>query len=151
MTRDGESAPDRVAGVVEAVRSSRKYATVAEGVVRRLAAKALRDGTSPRGAQRAVRGKLHQVYAAYLAPGDLGRAERLLAALPERPAPEELAQAARRILARHASSAERLAFQEGLLARLLSAGGFAGPLRRVVDLGCGFHPLTLPWMGLPPE
>jgi 16S rRNA (guanine(1405)-N(7))-methyltransferase len=29
--------------------------------------------------------------------------------------------------------------------------GGIGPIRRVLDLGCGLNPLALPWMGLPAE
>jgi 16S rRNA (guanine(1405)-N(7))-methyltransferase len=145
-------APDpRIAAVAAAVRASRKYATVAEDVVRRLSADALCRHASQREAERAVRAKLHQIYGAYLTRGDLARVARQVQALPERPDPDTLRQAARAILARHASSAERLPLLDGLYARLLAPCSLSRPPRRILDLGCGLHPFALPWMGLAPD
>lgn len=139
--------------LVSAVRARRKYATVAEPLVRRLSEQALRTQASISAAERLVRAKLHQVHGAYLTPGDLAHAERALARAPADPAPEDIAALAHSVLARHASTRERLGFQEELYPQILAATSPPAPsppaqLRKVLDLGCGFHPFALPWMGL---
>jgi 16S rRNA (guanine(1405)-N(7))-methyltransferase len=66
----------------------------------------------------------------------------------ERSAPGALVEAAHAILARHASSAERMDFFERLYPQLFDERALGHPIRRVLDLGCGLHPFALPWMGL---
>ncbi len=160
----------RIEEIVEAVRASRKYAAISEAVIRRMAVQALRGQTSLRAAERSVRAKLHQATGAYLTPGQLARVERTVGALEEldgagakacaarsaseplagarQSAPGALADAARAILAHHASSAERMGFFEQLYPLLFDESALGHPIRRVLDLGCGLHPFALPWMGL---
>ncbi len=151
--RDARGPADeaRMDEVVALMRRGRKYATLADETLRRMAGWAARRHPSPRDAARAARRKLHQVYGAYLSPGDLGAAERLLAGVPADAPREAVAAAAREILGRHASSAERLGFMEALYRAIWEAAGGPQSIGRVLDLACGLHPLALPWMGLERE
>jgi len=141
----------RVGEIASALRGSRKYATLTEGVLQRIAAWALQRHHTTKAALQAARGKLHQAYGAYLTPGNLTTTERMVAALPAPAARDAVAQASRAILARHASSAERLGFLSDLYPRLLGPPLDLTRVRRILDLACGLHPLALPWMGLSPE
>ncbi len=137
--------------IVARLRASRKYATLGAETLERLALWALARHASVPSAARAARAKLHQVYGAYLEPRDLAAAEGRLAALPPSAGREELATAAREILARHASSAERLGFMESAYRAIFDRAGGAERVECVLDLACGLHPLALPWMGLSPR
>jgi 16S rRNA (guanine(1405)-N(7))-methyltransferase len=141
----------RVEEVIAQLRTSRKYATLGNETLERVADWALARHASVRSAARAARAKLHQVYGAYLAPRDLAAAERRLGALPASASKDDIAAAAREILERHASSAERLAFMESAYQAIFELAGGAERVESVLDLACGLHPLALPWMGLSPR
>ncbi len=138
----------RIEEIVADLRRSRKYSSLAEAALQRIAAWALRHHTSVKAASEAARSKLHQAYGAYLTPRDLARVESLVRELPASAPRTAVREVARQILSHHASSRERLAFLDGLYPQLL---GGSRPCTRVVDLACGLHPFALPWMGLSPE
>ncbi|MCK4413354.1 MAG: hypothetical protein KAY32_07420 [Candidatus Eisenbacteria sp.] len=146
-----------VAEIVRVLRGSRKYGALCTETLERVARWAALRQRTPRAAARAARSKLHQVYGAYLASGHWRVLERVQAemeavALPVGTAPsqaDEIRDCARRVLSLHASTSERLAFQEQLYPRLLRGLRPAHGALRVLDLACGLHPFALPWMGLP--
>jgi 16S rRNA (guanine(1405)-N(7))-methyltransferase len=141
----------RVDEIASALRGSRKYATLTASALQRIAAWALQRHPTTRAALQAARSKLHQAYGAYLTPGNLTAVERMVAALPMPAARDAVVEASRAVLARHASSAERLGFLSDLYPRLLGPPLDLPHVRRILDLACGLHPLALPWMGLSPE
>jgi len=141
----------RIEEVVAQLRASRKYATLGIETLERMAAWACARHSSARSATRAARAKLHQVYGAYLGAQDLTAIERRLASLPASAGRDEVAAAARAILTRHASSAERLGFMESAYRLIFERAGGTERIERVLDLACGLHPFTLPWMGLSPR
>jgi 16S rRNA (guanine(1405)-N(7))-methyltransferase len=51
----------------------------------------------------------------------------------------------RRMMLCHASTRERLPILEEFYLRAFRS---VGPVRSVLDIGCGFNPLAIPWMGL---
>lgn len=136
---------DPIDEVVAAVLATAKYAPVCPDTVRTLATVELRTSPSTREAIKRVKRKLHQIGGAYQA-GRMPYAQWLaeLHAAPDRTA---LLAVARRIMAAHASSRERLAsldvFYEHILAPLC-------PIERILDVACGLNPLAIPWMGLAP-
>jgi 16S rRNA (guanine(1405)-N(7))-methyltransferase len=89
--------------------------------------------------------KLHQVYGAYLEQWDPQVACQLLESLGPSAHPDAVRDACRRVLRLHTSTRERVDLLETLYPALFSITGVPG---RVLDLGCGLHPLSLPWMGL---
>lgn len=131
--------------VVAELAASRKYKTLAPELLRRVARRALRGGGGQDEVVKRAKRRLHQLYAAFLAPPELERVEKLVAALP--PAPDEAALRAtcREVLKRHASTRERSEPDAHFYTEIWKT---TGPPRRVVDLGCGLHPFALPWMGL---
>lgn len=169
MAQDQASRTDQL---VQEVLRGAKYRAVSVDLVRRIGQQELAAHRTMKDAVKATRNRLHKVYGAFLAapprysrwleelrvargvPGE----ERLhgqeagivqgagtcrgAAPAPWQPA---LLEACRRIMARHASTAERLPllpeFYRTVLADL-------PPIRSVLDLGCGLNPLAIPWMGL---
>jgi 16S rRNA (guanine(1405)-N(7))-methyltransferase len=133
--------------VVAAVLGSTKYRQIAPSLVQALAARELAHGARPKDAAKAVKNKLHQVAGAY--QGEPLRMEAWLGQV--RAAQEQgadLRPLCRELLARHASTRERLPILDDFYGQL-----FAGlpPPRTLLDLACGLNPLALPWMGLPAD
>jgi 16S rRNA (guanine(1405)-N(7))-methyltransferase len=145
-----DASGDGVRAVTDAVATSRRYAAVAPGVVRRTASRALRaaNGDVAQAVKRTKRG-LHEIYGAYLpgSPPDYPALLRKLAAAGARADGDGMRPALAAAMAVHASSRERLPhlarFYDEILRRI-------PPPAVVCDLACGFNPLALPWMRLPP-
>jgi 16S rRNA (guanine(1405)-N(7))-methyltransferase len=131
--------------LVEAIQGRREYRGLCTDLVRRIAAREWANRRDFRQALKASRSRLHQIAGAYLE----GRPEygRWLQALREsRGKPEAFRETCRTILARQASTRERLPILDRFYQTLLAD---LPPLRAVLDLACGLHPLGLPWMALP--
>jgi 16S rRNA (guanine(1405)-N(7))-methyltransferase len=134
--------------LVSAVRSGAKYRQVCPEVVRNIGRRELATRGSLKEAVKATRNKLHQVGAAYMpqrATYEQWIAELRHAALQGDP---DLRAACLRVMAHHASTRERLPILETFYAIVLAD---LGPIHSVLDVACGFNPLTLPWMALPRE
>lgn len=143
------SSDDDVRAVTAAVADSRRYTAVHEVVTRRLARRALvsAQGDVTEAVKRAKRG-LHEIYGAYLpatAPNyaALLRKLRSAAAGAGHPVADTLA-AAMRV---HASTRERLPYLERFYRAVFDRIPEPATVR---DLACGFNPLAVPWMRLPP-
>lgn len=128
------------------VLSSRKYRDIAPHVVRRVCTDMAARFIKHADALHAARRELHRIHAAFLLPQGHERARSLLSAYEgdglawDRPF-------SRQLLALHASTSERLPYAEqayGFISRHVAAGD------RVVDVGCGFAPFALPFLGQAP-
>lgn len=123
--------------------ASRKYARVCEDTRLWVAEWAWARARNARDADKRARTKLHQICGAFLDGRDIEAALRALETTP--PPPDRVGWRAvvEPILRRHASTAERLGEIERFHAEVLTR---TGPCPRVLDLACGLHPLTVPWM-----
>ncbi len=135
------------ATIVRQVRRSRKYRHLCEATVARVAAWAISRSTSQKDALKRTKRKLHQVYAAYLQRWDFDRARAILDALPPGADEESLRSACRQIMMLHTSTRERLGLLETMYDSIFE---ITGPVESVLDIGCGLHPLSLPWMSPAP-
>ena len=128
------------------VHSTPKYRHVAPDFVRQIGARELAKGRSWKEALKATKRKLHQVAGAYLNAGV--RYDEWLATLRAAHAEGSAAfrAACAQVMKGHASTRERLPFLDTFYTPLLAD---LPPLHTVLDIGCGLHPLALPWMGLP--
>jgi 16S rRNA (guanine(1405)-N(7))-methyltransferase len=150
---EGESAEaepglePEVAEIVRGLRESRRYRSLVEPALVRVARWSARTYGGRQAGLKAAKRKLHQVYGAYLSPGAVAAAERA-AALIEGGALGEAEERALclEVLRQHASTAERLPFLERFYGDL-TAG--LPPVHSVADLACGLNPFALPWMALP--
>jgi 16S rRNA (guanine(1405)-N(7))-methyltransferase len=135
--------------LVEAVIASPKYRYVHEDLVADVGTRELRRARNLREAIKATKNQLHQLSGRYL----IGRADYVrwlddLRRAAASGAPEALRAAARAVMARHASTRERLGILDQFYQTLLAA---SSPIHSVLDVACGLHPLAVPWMPLAPN
>jgi 16S rRNA (guanine(1405)-N(7))-methyltransferase len=142
---------DAVRAVTDAVAKSRRYRAVDPALVYRLAREELGRARGRDEAVKRVKRRLHQAVGAYR-PG-VGNAaldhdlDRLRTARNGDPSGGELRATCQALLARHASTRERLPFLDRFYPAIWDVIGEAPT--SLLDLGCGLAPLALPWMGLP--
>lgn len=125
--------------LIAEVTRSPKYAQIATEVVARVARQELPRHPKLADAVKATRTKLHQAAGAYLNPSisyaqlttNLNSYDSL-----------NLQAWARQTMTLHASTAERLPFLEQFYSTCLN--GIPSP-QVILDLACGFNPLTFPW------
>jgi 16S rRNA (guanine(1405)-N(7))-methyltransferase len=136
--------PDPLDQLVSRVTASAHYHSVSEEVVRRIGARELASRRSFKEAVRATRGKLHQAGGVYFEhKADYATSLDLLAGSTGHA--DSLRDACQTIMRQHASTRERLPILDRFYAETLSS---LGPIRSVLDLGCGLNPLAIPWMPL---
>lgn len=137
--------------VMQRVLRARGYRTLDPALVERIARDEARRGSRGGDAEVAkrVKRRLHQAVGAYAAgrlpADDLAAMAAAWDGSLDDPA---LRRACRTLLVRHASTRERLPVVEAFYAPLWRLTD--GVPSTLLDLGCGLHPLSLPWMGLVP-
>lgn len=139
-----EQTPDALDALVAQVLASPKYRAVSPDLARRIAAAEMAKTSNLKEAVKAIRNRLHQVAGAYLESPryDTWLTELRAGFMEGEPAAR---LALRRVMARHASTRERLPTLDEFYDRTLAG---LGPFHRVVDLACGLNPLAIPWMPL---
>lgn len=145
MADDGR----QIEEVVQAMSRSRRYRTLYEPIVRRLASEALRTSRGKhKEAVKRVKRSLHQIFGAFLPQRP--RYDRLLEELADLdPHGEAFRDRLWKIAGQHASTRERLPFVEELYTEIFTRLG--EPPSSLLDLGCGLNALTIPWTKLPPD
>ena len=126
--------------MIDALKSSRRYGTLADAALVRAARWALARARSEKDAVRVAKRKLHQVHGAFVSGGHLTKAEALVAG------GGPIDDVCRGVLGCQTSTMQRLAYADELYANVR---GVCRAPRRVLDLACGLHPFALPSMGLP--
>ena len=130
--------------VVTRVAGSRRYRAVDATLVRRLAGEELPHARNVDDAARRVRRRLHQAVGAFArGSASLGP---VVDAWTGDPADPAFRAASARVMASHASTAERAPYLDRFFDPIWTAAG--GAPASLLDLGCGLGPLALPWMGL---
>lgn len=121
--------------------ASKAGRAVSPDVVRGAAAWAL-ERHKPKDAEKAAKTRLHQLYGSYIVEKELEQAEEIVAALErgELDAPS----AARALLPLHGSTRERLADLQACYDAIWQV---CGAPERVVDIACGFNPLSFCALG----
>jgi 16S rRNA (guanine(1405)-N(7))-methyltransferase len=94
--------------IVTAVSSSKKYGTICDDTIRRIAERELARRDGLKAAIKATKRRLHQVYASFEQDFDYGAAYRQLEAAYRADSGEKIRAACRQILALHGSTRERL-------------------------------------------
>jgi 16S rRNA (guanine(1405)-N(7))-methyltransferase len=131
--------------VVSMVLAARRYRHLDPHFVTRIARDVCRHARRAMDAADETKRRLHQVYGAYVQDLPVERFAAELEATVGDPAAQR--EAALRLMRAHASTRERLNVLDTFYAEVFA---LTGPPRRVLDLACGFGPLALPWMRLPP-
>jgi len=128
--------------VAEVTRSG-KYAHIVPNLVARIGSAELQKGRRFKEAVKATKNKLHQVGAAYLVAAP--HYERWLNDLRLAEDRESFKQVCWMVMAKHASTRERLGILPDIYAQLFQA---LPPIHSVLDVACGLNPLAIPWMPL---
>jgi 16S rRNA (guanine(1405)-N(7))-methyltransferase len=135
--------------MVENIQRSRKYRGLGLNpeTTRDLILQEAQNHTSQKSLRKTVRRKLHNIVAQYLGEPDY---ESLTAELSTTEGTaldsQEIRNFCLKVLAQHASTAERIPLLEEYYRRIFS---ITGKPEVLLDLACGLHPLAFPWMGLP--
>jgi 16S rRNA (guanine(1405)-N(7))-methyltransferase len=137
-----------LARLLAAVRQSARYRRVSPALILAIGRRELATGRGLKEAIKATKGRLHQVCGAFQEGEPRYDAWiRELEAAAESGDAGAFRGACATIMRCHASTRERLPLLDRFYAETI--GGLPPP-RSVLDLGCGLHPLAIPWMGLPP-
>jgi len=130
------------AEIVERVLRSSRYRDVDPALLARLAGEELPRARSADDAVKRVKRRLHQAIGAFRGAS---RASALAGAWAGDMAEPTFRAACADALRAHASTRERTTHLDAFYAGIWTHTGAPG---RIMDLGCGLGPLTLPWMGL---
>ncbi len=140
--------PDPIEAFVREVRATRKYHRICEDTVRDVIETALPRYKRTRDAVRAARTKLHRIQAAYLGRDVLTEHIEAIRHAHQTGDRHGLKAVCRRLMHDHASTRERI----GLLGHFYQdIFAITGVPATVLDVACGMHPLSIPWMDLPSE
>ena len=129
------------AALAAKIKASPKYAGIAQETVLRVCEEYLPRYKSEKDAVKAVKRRLHTIHGAFFPEGSQKRAMALIedGSLDGR-------ELSLKLMALHPSTRERLPFIGRFYAVLAP---YLKEARSVWDIGCGFHPCALPFMGLP--
>lgn len=132
--------------LIEAVLASSKYKSICRDFVRDVGSRELAKRHNLKEAIKATKTKLHQVGGAYL-DGEIRYNAWLLEFKQacfsgDR---EHIRQVCIRIMHHHASTRERVPILEEFYTTILAD---MSPIRSVLDIACGLHPLAISWMPL---
>jgi 16S rRNA (guanine(1405)-N(7))-methyltransferase len=132
--------------IVAGVMKKPKYAGISMEIIQRIAAMELQKRKTLKEAVKGTLSKLHQLGGAYLEQRpDFAQWSREIAELPEDLRSAEVKDFCLEKMRGHASTSERLPFIDDFYQTCLRS---IAPIHSVLDLGCGIHPLALPWMPL---
>ena len=129
--------------ILHAVSQSKRYRHVTPAIVARLAAEEIPKAKNTADAEKRTKRRLHQIFGAYAKPLPYDKLLKTLQAAA--PDPARFKQACADIQKLHASTAERLPILDRFYAAIFKITG--KPIK-VLDLACGLHPLSVPWMNL---
>jgi 16S rRNA (guanine(1405)-N(7))-methyltransferase len=133
--------------IVSNVQASRKYRHVCTATIRRIAAEEAAKHDTPKAAIKATKSRLHQAYSAYEAQLSYAQAYEDLHAAYSLGDLQAIYAVSHHLLARHASTRERLPILHRFYDAIFAHTGVPHVL---LDLACGLNPLALPWMHLDP-
>ena len=139
---------DRLSELVQTVKKKQEYSNICEDLVLWVGKREL-EKRRFKEAVKHTRAKLHQVAGAYLGSKiDLGEWTAALRDIPRSIESDVVREYCLRVMAQHTSTQERLPILGDFYTQTLQS---IGPLRSVLDIGCGLNPLALPWMKISEE
>ncbi|GAC1393619.1 MAG: 16S rRNA methyltransferase [Ktedonobacteraceae bacterium] len=126
--------------------SSANYKYVCPDLVRTVATQEIAKRRTLKEALKATKNKLHQVGGVYLdGRDDYEQWLHMLHNTVRTGDQSQLRSVCKRVMSNHASTRERLPILDQFYTTLLAE---LGPIHSVLDLACGFNPLSLPWLPL---
>lgn len=142
-----KATPQSLEQMVQELAQSRKYRQlgICADTLRDVVAQETRAHPNQRTALDAARKKLHNIVAPYLGDPDYTQAAKRLDQAFQTRDTAQIRQACAEIMQAHVSTRERLPLLDELYPAIFS---FTGAPHTILDLACGIHPLSFPWMGL---
>lgn len=143
-----KSSPSLVEQMVQELAQSKKYRQLAlsADTLQDVVAQEARTHTNKRAALDAARKKLHNIVAPYLGDPDYTQAAQRLDLAFQTLDAAQIRLVCAEIMQAHVSTRERLPILDDLYPAIFALTGIP---HAILDLACGIHPLSLPWMGLP--
>jgi len=130
--------------LVSAVMQGSRYQKLSPDLIRRIARQEMSRRKSLKEAVRTTRGKLHQTAGAYLGKKiPYEEMNNELQSLPYDLSDPQAHSFCKQTMQYHASTRERLPILHDFFKEALEP---IAPVTSILDLGCGFTPLCLPWM-----
>jgi 16S rRNA (guanine(1405)-N(7))-methyltransferase len=133
--------------IIASVRSSRKYRSICQDTIGRIAARELARRSSVKEATKATKRRLHQVYGAFEEHVDYDVVFEKLESAYGAGTDADIKTACRQVLVMHSSTRERVPILDRFYGEIYQ---ITGRPDSILDLGCGLNPLALPWMDLAP-
>jgi len=132
--------------LVQSVRAAPRYQSISVDLVRQVGMRELAKGRKLKEAIKTTRSKLHQVAVAYQeSPIPYNKYAAMLQNLSPDLKDPDLQAFCRKVMAQHASTAERLPILDTFFHTILTP---LVPVHSILDLACGLIPLARPWMPL---
>jgi len=130
--------------LVEAVLKSSKYKNVCEDLIKNIGLHELSKRKNLKTAIKSTKNKLHQIGGAYfLQKPNYGLWLDKLRRAKESENEDLFRKICTEIMSYHYSTRERLNILDEFYARIFS---LVPPVQSIMDVACGFHPLSIPWM-----
>ncbi|MYC95781.1 MAG: 16S rRNA methyltransferase [Caldilineaceae bacterium SB0661_bin_32] len=158
MNSAAQQPDDQLDQALATILAARKYRCIHPGLARDVAAAELAKGRTLKEAVKAAKNQLHQSAAAYIRRNlnyddALHELRTTVAAAKRGPDGDPSADPSvrallRSLMAAHASTYERLPLLDTFYPELFQQ---LPPVRSVLDIACGLHPLARPWMPLSPD
>ena len=133
---------------IEEVSATRKYRNVCEDTIRDVIESVLPRYKCVKDAKKAARTKLHRIQAAYLGRNVIGKRLDEIRASCRDGNEEQLKEICLELMQDHASTRERIPIIGDFYEKIFTITGRPDVL---LDVACGVHPLSVPWMNLPRE
>ena len=139
---------DPVESFVREVKATRKYRCVCEDTIRDVIRTALPKYSRTRDAIRSARTKLHRIQAMYLGKHAIDEHLGAVREAHDAGDTDRLRAICLRLMRDHASTRERIPLLDRFYAAIFAVTGVPAG---ILDVACGVHPLSIPWMGLPED
>lgn len=148
LSMDLKELEDEIDRFVAEISTSRKYRSmmICEDTIRHLIARELMHCRKKGEANKAARKKLHEVIAPYLGDPNFEKAKEGLSRAFQTHNREEIQRVCAEVMSAHVSTRERLPILDEFYQRLFA---ITGKPASIIDVACGLHPLSFPWMRLP--
>jgi len=146
---DVRSEKEQLEELVSSVLESSKYRNVSEDLIGSIGRRELSKGQNMKTTVKATKNKLHQIGGAYfLKKPDYDFWLKRLREAKRSGNEDSFRKACAEIMRYHQSTRERLKILDQFYARIFS---LLPPIQSIMDVGCGFNPLSIPWMPLQAE
>ena len=133
---------------VSKIKASRKYRSICEDTIRDVVENALPKYRRTKDALKAAKTKLHRVQAAYLGNISFEEDLKALVEIHSSGNRDRVKEICLKLMSEHASTRERIPILDRFYKETFAVTGVP---RMILDVACGIHPLSIPWMSLPDD